>query len=148
MIKPILLLSAFYSVNALSQVTVLEPLSFGTIVVVENTPSSSVTLLPSGTSSGTNIHIMRNGYPAELLFEGFGARVQINITDSGVHQPLTRINGGTAFTLDNIIYANSIVTNAYGMATLKIGGQLSASGDGQLYLDDNYSTTVEITIAY
>jgi|TARA_B100001059_G_C17831069_1_gene584727 hypothetical protein len=147
-LKLILLLSVFFSAKVLAQVTVLEPLNFGTIVVVKNTPSSSITLLPSGTSSTTNIHLMHSGNPAELLFEGYGARVQLNISDTGVYPSLSRVNGGNAFILNNVIYASSVTTNAYGMGVLKVGGQLSTSGNGQPYIDDNYSTTIELTISY
>lgn len=148
MFRSILLLSAFFSTTLFAQVTVLEPLNFGTIVVVKNIPGSSITLLPNGTSSATNIHLMQSGHPAELLIEGYGARVQLNISDMGVYSPLERVNGRNKFTLNNIIYAPSIITNAYGMGILKVGGQLSTSGNGQPYLDDSYSTTIELTISY
>lgn len=143
------LLSFLFSSNTFSQVTVIEPLNFGTIVVVKNTASSSITLFPNGASTSNNIHFIERGHPAELLLEGFGARVQVNISDTGSQPSLRRVNSGNVFTLTNLIYPNStITTNSYGMATLKIGGQLNASGNGQSYLDDQYSTTVEITIAY
>ncbi|MBG9997762.1 MULTISPECIES: DUF4402 domain-containing protein [Pseudoalteromonas] len=144
----ILIFSALFCTSAYSQITMIEPLDFGTIVVVKNEPGSSITVQKNGSSSGVNVHIIKRGAPAELLFENFGARVQIYITDSGNYQKLSRINGGTQFTLDSLIYTNSITTNAYGMAVLAIGGKLVLSGDGESYLDDRYSTTIDITISY
>lgn len=149
MIKPILLLSACYSANALSQITVNESLNFGTIVIAKNTPGSSITLFPNGSSTGNNIYRMKNGHPAELLFEGYGAGVQINITDIGYQPSLKRVNGGNEFILTRLIYSNSVITtNSRGTAILRIGGELSVSGNGQPYLDDSYSTLVELVISY
>ena len=147
--RHILFACIFYCANSLAQVTVLEPLNFGTIVIPDNTSIRSITLLPNGGSTSNSIYLMQSGHPAELLLEGLGAGVQISFSDAGVFTALSRVNGGNAFTLSNISYSNTVVTtNAYGMATVKIGGQLNTSGNAQPYLDDRYSTTIEITIAY
>lgn len=132
-----------------AQVSVIEPLSFGAIVVVKNTPDTAVTLFPNGSTTSKNIHIMQVGQPAELLFEGFAPRIQITVNDFASPIQLRRVNGGNEFTLSNLTFLPATVTtNAYGMATVKIGGQLATSGNGLPYLDDSYSAIVEVTIDY
>lgn len=149
MTKYILSLSLAINSCAFADVSVIEPLNFGTIVIVENTSDTSLTVFPNGSVTSRNIHIMQGGHPAELLFEGYGPGVQINISDVGGQPSLRRVNGGNEFTISNLIFSRTTVTtNAYGMATVKIGAQLKTSGNGLNYLDDSYSSTVEITIAY
>jgi len=132
-----------------AQVSVMEPLSFGTIVVVKNTLDTAVTLSPNGSSISKNIHIMQRGQPAELLFEGFAPRIQITVNDFSSPTQFRRVNGGNEFTLSNLTFSPAIVTtNSYGMAIVKIGGQLTTSGNGLPYLDGNYSAIVEVTIDY
>ncbi|MFT7356138.1 MAG: hypothetical protein ACI92T_003190 [Pseudoalteromonas distincta] len=131
------------------QVSVIEPLSFGTIVVVKNAPDTSVTLSPNGSITSKNIHIMQVGQPAELLFEGLAPRIQITVNDFASPTQFRRVNGGNEFTLSNLTFLPATVTtNAYGMATVKIGGQLTTSGNGLPYLDGSYSAIVEVTIDY
>ncbi|GAB0110333.1 hypothetical protein [Pseudoalteromonas distincta] len=149
MSKYFFLFFLIFSNYTLADISVIDALNFGTIVIVKNTPDTSMTLFPNGATTTRNIHVMQVGQPAELLFEGYGPGVQINVSDTGTQQPMRRVNGGNEFTINNLIFSRTtITTNAYGMATLKIGAQLKTSGNGLNYLDDSYSTTAEITIAY
>ena len=149
MIKLFLILCLCLIGKAYAQVSVIEPLSFGTIVVVKNAPDTSVTLSPNGSITSKNIHIMQVGQPAELLFEGLAPRIQITVNDFASPTQFRRVNGGNEFILSNLTFLPATVTtNAYGMATVKIGGQLTTSGNGLPYLDGNYSALVEVTIDY
>ncbi len=149
MIKLFLILCLCLIGKAYAQVSVIEPLNFGTIVVIKNMPDTAVTIFPNGSTTSKNIHIMQRGQPAELLFEGYAPRIQITVSDFATPTQFRRVNGGNEFILSNLTFLPStVVTNAYGMATVKIGGQLNTSGNGLPYLDGSYSATVEVTIAY
>lgn len=141
--------SIVFSFSAVSQVSVLQPLNFGTIVVAKNERVSTLELLPNGRSSSTNdIHMIEAGEAAEILIENFPPRIQLTISDAVINTPLTRSSGGISLTLNKLIYRNDIVTNGLGVAELNIGGQISTSGSGGNYSDEEFKSVIQITIEY
>lgn len=143
------ILAASLTFSSCAQVTLLEQLSFGKIVISDNQSISSITLLPSNTNTLTNkIYLLEKGHAAELLLEGYPARIQVNVSDFVSDQPLNNIFGGASLILNQLIYNATITTDTTGTALLRVGGQLSTSGDGNTYKDGIFDTTIEVTLNY
>lgn len=135
--------------SAHARITQLEPLNFGKLVVQKNNRVSSITILPSNTSSSTNdIYIFEKGHSAEFALEGFPARAQLTVSDFVSNQIVDNVFGGATFVLNRLIYQNTITTDSFGSALLNVGGQLSTSGDNSTYYDGYYDATVEITVNF
>jgi len=66
----LLILAAFLTTDLYAQVTPLEQLNFGKIVIIDNQSVSSMTLLPSNINTLTNkIYLLEKGHAAELLLK-------------------------------------------------------------------------------
>ncbi|WP_405128076.1 DUF4402 domain-containing protein [Pseudoalteromonas sp. PB2-1] len=146
-----LLSALLLSAGSVAQQTIteLEPLSFGLLAITDNSSVSSVTVLPSNTSASSNsIYVVKQGRAAELLFEGYGARIQVTISDNVNNQPLSNLHNNQRFYLNRLIYNPTLVTDSYGSAVLKVGGQISTSGDGSTYNDGYYDATVSLTVDF
>jgi len=149
MLKYLVSLSFLLVTTAQARVTQLESLDFGKVVIQKNDRVSSITLLPSNTTTTTNdIYMFAKGHSAELAFEEYPAHIQLTISDFVNDEIVDNVYGGADFILNQLLYQNIITTDSYGSALLNIGGQLSTSGDSGSYYDGYYDATVEITINY
>lgn len=147
--KYIYTIALLLSPQLCAQITILEQLSFGKLVISNNHIVSSLTLQTSNTSNFTNnITLFEKGHVGQLLLEGFPARVQINVSDFVSDQPMSNIFGGPPLVLNRLIYNSPVFTNSLGTALLRVGGRISTTGDGRSYNDGNYNTTVEVEISF
>lgn len=147
--KKLYITALLFMPQVYAQVTMLEQLNFGKLVISSNQTASSLTLLPSNTNSFTNhITLLEKGHVGQLLLEGFPARIQINVSDLVSEQSLNNTFGGPPLVLNRLIYNSPVLTNSLGTALLRVGGQISTTGDGRSYNDGNYNTTVEVEISF
>jgi hypothetical protein len=143
----------FYSDKVSAGNTLLEPLNFGTIVVINNDSVGKITIALDGkiTLEGP-ISIITPGHPAQFRFSNLPSYTQLNVT-ANVLSATTTIAAGTSeqFTLSNMVTLPSVTTNALGTVLVLVGGTLETSGvgvgDGG-YLDTTYSATYEVTVDF
>lgn len=127
----------------------LEPLSFGTIVVARNDRISSVKMPTNGAMSSTNdIHIMDRGHPARLYIEDLPANTLINFSSSSLNVKLTRVEPAPPFTLTQLLFKPAKQSNVYGEIELVIGAIIQTSGTGDVYTDGDYQGTVSIELSF
>lgn len=123
-----------------ADVTLIRPLDFGKIAVLDNSTVKTFTMdrfgqvdAPLGTvvlSPGSQGIVEITGYPPGL---------ELNIVAS-IIQPISSVPVGTGetFTLTNIDIANAIQIPFSGVAQLSFGGTLSTSGSGSV----NFTNTL------
>ncbi|MFT6206149.1 MAG: hypothetical protein ACJA0T_000046 [Colwellia sp.] len=133
--------------------TLLEPLSFGTIVVINNDSVGSITIEPDGdiTLTGPTL-ILNPGQPALVRFSNLSPYTKLNITANVVQATTSLVNGvSEQFTLSNITTLPSVTTDALGTAIVSVGGTIETSGIGVGagdYLDTTYTATFRVTINF
>ncbi|MGS0682977.1 DUF4402 domain-containing protein [Shewanella sp. 125m-7] len=148
--KPILFFilgMVIFDVNA--DVYFEQPLSFGTIVIRDNSIQSSVTVPTYGhsTSSG-QLLIISPGKAAEMVITDYPPYVELSITPM-LPVTTTVASGDTEqFTLSEIYIEQNIRTDSAGVASAKMGGKLSTSGNGKHYLNTSYRAVFYIDISY
>ncbi|MBQ4831899.1 DUF4402 domain-containing protein [Pseudoalteromonas sp. MMG010] len=139
-----------FSCELSSQITVLQQLNFGTIVVAKNERVSSLELLPNGRSNITNdIHIVEAGEPAEILLDGLLPHQALSISHTASNTSLTRVSASTPFfILNELVYNTDIVTNGHGTAVFNVGGKINTLGNGSHYTDETFSAQFQLIIEY
>lgn len=144
--QALITITSLFSTQSITQ---LEPLRIGALIVADNQRESTATILPTGSIFSTNdIYILERGQPAELLFEGYGARVQLNISDFTVDEKLINSYISEYFIIKKLIYNKVIFTDYHGTALLKVGAQIATTGDNKDYKDTIYDTSISLTIDF
>lgn len=124
-----------------------EPLAFGTFVVPSNAAVSTLTVPLSGSISTTgSIIALTQGTPGRYRVGGLpgSAIVDIDVTAAplfGASVPLSQFFQIAAFD-----HPPTIITNAAGTATFRLGATLSTSGSGVPYTESTYTGTIDITV--
>lgn len=133
--------------------TILSPLDFGTIVVMNNDSIGQVTIEIDGDIiiSGP-ISVLTPGQPAQIRFSNLTAYTLLNIS-SNIVTATTTIPSGTSeqFTLTNIDTPTTVTTDQLGTAIVEVGGTIQTSGVGigaGEYLDTTYSASFEVIINF
>lgn len=126
-----------------------EPLSFGTIIIRDNTIPGSVTVPAYGhPSSSGGVLILKPGSPAELIFNDYPPYMELTVTPM-LPVETSVVTGDTEqFTLGNIDLPKSIITDSKGVAKVKMGGTLETSGAGGNYLNTDYKAVFYLDINY
>ncbi|MCL1145569.1 DUF4402 domain-containing protein [Shewanella sp. 10N.261.52.F9] len=126
-----------------------QPLSFGTIVIRDNSIQSSVIVPTFGhsTSSG-QLLIIKPGEAAEMVITDYPPYVDLSITP--MLPVITTVASGDTeqFTLSEIYIEQSIRTDSAGMAIAQMGGKLMTSGNGKHYLNTSYQAVFYLDISY
>ncbi|WP_299804435.1 DUF4402 domain-containing protein [uncultured Shewanella sp.] len=126
-----------------------QPLSFGTIVIRDNSIQSSVMVPTYGhsTSSG-QLLIISPGKAAEMVITDYPPYVELSITPM-LPVTTTVASGDTEqFTLSEIYIEQNIRTDGAGVASAKMGGKLTTSGNGKHYLNTSYQAVFYLDISY
>ena len=126
----------------------IDPLNFGIIVIPDNSKPHTLVLSANNTSRSDSLHIIQTGNPAKLLFENLPARKQVFFSDNAAATRLTSPYTGNYFTIDTLLYRNSVFTDEVGAVLLSVGAQISTSGNAMSYNDGAYSGLIEVTLSY
>ncbi|MBF0472060.1 MAG: DUF4402 domain-containing protein [Gammaproteobacteria bacterium] len=147
-------------VSAAETITEVNRLSFGKIVVLDNSEVSTVTIYADGRqpkSSGDIVILDEGTHAIYQLFDFPPLQVvSIRVTGGIMY---TGVLGGSKgnFTLSDFTLPGTVGgeinpptarTDANGDLTLLIGATFSTSGDGRTYYDGDYSATVDILVTY
>ncbi|RGP39473.1 DUF4402 domain-containing protein [Colwellia ponticola] len=141
-----------FSLHA-EKVTLIKPLSFGTIVLKDNSASHQYTITFAG-----NVHVdpafilITPGHPAEFLISEFTPHTLLNLNVFTVDNN-TQIAGeshptSSQFTINNHhTAASTVTTNALGEASVFVGATLTSSGTG-FYVDTTYYNQLILMVDY
>ncbi|WOT05605.1 DUF4402 domain-containing protein [Shewanella youngdeokensis] len=126
-----------------------EPLSFGSIIITDNSTVGSITVPAYGnTVTSGGVMVLTPGNPAELVFTDYIPYSTLTVTP--MLPVTTSITSGITeqFTLDQIDIPSRIRTDSAGMARVKMGGRLTTSGNGGRYINTAYKAVFHIDISY
>lgn len=135
------------------KVTLIKPLSFGTIVLKDNSASYQYTITFAG-----DVHVdpafilITPGNPAEFFISEFTPHTLVNINVFTVDNN-TQIAGeshptSSQFTINNHHTAlSTVTTNALGEASVFVGATLTSSGTG-FYVDSTYFNQLILMVDY
>ena len=146
------LLMLLLAVPASATVTLIEPLSFGTIAVLDNSVASDITISQTSQTFIVNhIRAIEPGNAAEFVLTDLPGNVEVFTTAT-----VTQMTTGTIdptppteqFTLVSVDTAPSVTTDGTGYASIKVGGTLRTSGNGGHYFDVRYRAALLLTFNY
>jgi hypothetical protein len=149
--KFLLLLILLTAHSSQADITTVEPLSFGTIVVQGNSSVSEISIDTKNKLTKTNyIRILNLGQRGEYFLSDFPAFTQLftsaNITSS---ETASSVGSSQQFTLSALTTAPSVTTDGDGTATIFVGGTLQTSGSGiGQYFDTGYTVSFELTVDF
>lgn len=126
----------------------VRPLSFGTLVIRDNSTVNSVTVPLTGSVGTTgDILVLAPGAPGRFTVSGLpgGAALDLMINAEPLFGSQSQ-SGETFFRINQFFIPSPITTDASGTATFDLGAQLDTSGNGNLYGEDSYSGSVTITV--
>lgn len=149
-----LLLTYFITLSAYAEkVTLIKPLSFGTIVLKDNNASHQYTISFAGDVVVDPAFILITaGHPAEFFISEFTPHTLLNI-NFFVADTTTQFAGeshptSSQFTIDNHHSAvPTVTTNALGEASVFVGATLTSSGSG-FYVDSTYFNQLVLMVDY
>ncbi len=134
-----------YTLAAKADITLVQKLRFGEVVITNNNNQHSITINTDGSFShaGSIINI-NDPQPGIYQIEDLvpNSIIQITATQS---QPLSA--GGNFFTLKDfqIVHSNS---DASGLANITLGATAQTSGNSASYDSRTYNGTIQIQINY
>lgn len=129
----------------------ISPLSFGSIVITDNTTQEKVVLNYSGNvgySSG--IYAVTPPNAAEFLLTNYPSNQQVFISARSTQaRSNSDIYSADQFTLTNVDVPSVLTTDNSGSAALFVGGTLETSGSGvNSYLNTQYRISYQISVNY
>lgn len=140
-----------HSVSLLAEVVNIRPLSFGRIVISDNSTIGEYTIDYLGNITATNhFRIIEAGSPAEFLLFNYPANAQVFITPSVIQASTSSTPFSTGqFTLVNLTSPGSIFIRTDGTAEVGVGGTLRTSGSGSMnYSDADYTINLQISFDF
>lgn len=145
----LLLISSLPRLAFSNDIQLEEPLNFGHIAIKDNNSVQTLRITSSGTMTKTEgLIVVEPGQAGRYLLYGFPSNTLLNIQVDPT--PVTStFDSGTpqaTFTLLPQLDTNLYTTNGLGEVILPLGGELTTSGDGQLYLDGEYRATYTLII--
>lgn len=133
-------------------ITVVRPLSLGTIAILDNSSPSDITIRLNGTTRTTNsIGLLVPGNPAEFLLTNFLPFRTLSITPIilGSETNSNAPEGSAKFTVIDLITEPRVVTDALGNASVFMGATFRTSGNpAEDYFDTDYTARVQLSIDY
>jgi hypothetical protein len=139
-----------YSSISYATVTPINELSFGTIVVRDNSSVGQISISSNNQISFTNeLRVLDFGGRGEYFISDYPAFTQVFIaatilaSDTSSPAPSSQ-----QFTLSSLTTEPSVTTNASGEATFFVGGVLETSGVNGFYYDTDYSVVYQITVNF
>lgn len=142
------LLSCSY---AQAQVREIQPMSFGSVVILDNSSVQSISIDELGNISySSGIRIVQPGNPGIIEGLGYPANAQLFVT-ANVAQGNTNstVYSPEQFVLSTLHTATSVITESDGSFQLVVGGTLQTSGSGSRnFADTDYSATLTITVNF
>jgi len=147
----LLFVMVFINSNAFATITEVDDLSFGAIVVLDNTITSEITVDLQGRVTFTNhIRLIDLGHPAHFVLSNYTPYTQLFTSASVVTAETTSNNASSQqFTLINVTTSPTVTTSVAGIAEVFIGGTLQTSGSGtNQYYDQKYTAMILLTVNY
>lgn len=149
---PFIILSLSFSALA-ERITIVKNLSFGSVVLKDNSVSHSYSISFAGDVNIDPAYIVITpGSPAELFISEFTPHTLLNVSilvpDTGTQFAGASNPASSQFTIDNHhVAASTITTNALGEAEVSVGATLSSSGSG-FYIDATYFNQFTLVVNY
>jgi hypothetical protein len=133
-----------------SEITELQALSFGTVVVISNTSPESFTIQKNGfINNSAGLRTMNNHQPAIFEVTDLNPNSFYNTTID-ISTPSFTPQGGSAetFTLSISDFDSRVQANAQGVLQIRVGGTITTSGNGILNFEStNFQTQYNITVS-
>lgn len=124
----------------------MEPLAFGTFVVPSNAAVSTLTVPLNGSVSTTgSIIALTQGRPGRYRVGGLPGNVIVDIDVTAAPLFGAALPASQFFQITAFDHPPTVITNAGGTATFRLGATLSTSGSGVPYTDSTYAGTIDIT---
>ncbi|WP_157822439.1 hypothetical protein [Psychromonas sp. Urea-02u-13] len=151
-LSAIVFLFCVFSKSLFAGVLAVNELSFGTVVVTDNSVVSTVSIdLLSGNTFVTNkMLVLVPGQLGEFLLYGLPPYTSVNLS-ANVITPQTTSGGvpSEQFTLGNLTVEPSLTIDENGEGIFFVGGTLSTSGNGNNnYADLEFTVRHNIVISY
>lgn len=133
-------------------ITVIRPLSLGTVVILNNSSQGEVRVRLDGRMVNTSsIGVLVPGHPAEFLLTTFPGLTRLSITpiimlsETSSNAPAN----SAQFTVTHLETPASVLTNSDGTANVLMGATFRTSGNvAEEYYDTDYSVQVQLSIDY
>ncbi|CAH9066145.1 hypothetical protein PSECIP111951_03511 [Pseudoalteromonas holothuriae] len=136
----------FGSISTFAQV--IEPLDFGTLVIVQNNQESSISVFHDGRVVTSGLYTHTRGHPALLIVDSLQPNSRVYISDNVSQVRLNNNFDNQHFIVEKLLYRQSHITDQHGELELSIGAMLKTSANGRPYYDGQYSCVLEISVDY
>mgnify|MGYP000527742782 CR=1 FL=1 len=134
-----------FSHRAIADVITLQGLHFGEFVITDNNSVHGITVNIDGSVSHSGAVIEINApRPGIYQIDGLPPNNVINVI---VSQDQPMVGNSNSFNLTNFQESHTN-SNAGGITDITIGATAETSGNGQPYVDQNYSGQVRIQISF
>jgi hypothetical protein len=134
-----------------AEITTIQSLNFGTIVVTNNNFQSSVIIDPVGNVQIIGgIAVIESGNHAVYQLSDLPPNTVITPNIQVINsQMIANISSEETFRLTLLPNQNTLISDSNGSATLTLGGRIDSSGNGSIrFSDTDYESTIQITINY
>ncbi|MCU4677440.1 DUF4402 domain-containing protein [Catenovulum sp. 2E275] len=149
--KHLILLFVLIPSVCMSQIEMIQPLSFGTIVVGKNNEVSYIEVSPLGVTQAHNhIWLIEEGQNAEFLVTNLPPYREINV-QIDILTPTAKSNfhDTEQFVVDSVAaFPSPITADSVGQAKIYVGAVLKTTGNNQTYLNTEYMANFRITLNY
>lgn len=133
--------------GAAQTVQEMDALAFGTFVVPSNAAVSTLTVPLNGSVSTTgSIIALTQGTPGRYRVGGLPGNAIVDIDVNAAPLFATGVPPSQFFLITAFDHPPTIITNAAGTATFRLGATLSTSGSGLPYTESTYTGTIDITV--
>lgn len=137
------------SINA--EVTIIQSLNFGKIVMTNNNFQASMIIDPVGNVQIIGgIAVLERGNHAVYELSNLPANTVLSPNVQVINsQMIANISSEETFRLTLLPNQNTLITDSTGSATLTVGGRIDSSGSGSIrFSDTDYESAIQITINY
>lgn len=123
-------------------------LSFGKVVLTDNSSSHRIILLSSGGFTADPQYIFfSEPRLANVTVDGYPPSTPLTVSVGTTN--LNKSGGGSAFFFTSDVFTNPaiIVTDSFGSATFDVGATLSSNGSGSNFVNNNYQGNYTVTVS-
>jgi len=123
------------------------PLTFGKIVITDNSVTRRIELLPGGGYTADPQYIFfTDPQMANITVDGFAPSTVLNVSITSPN--LNRPSGGPAFFSISDVFTNPAIieTDSSGSATFDVGATLSSNGNGAGFTNNKYEGDYAVTV--
>lgn len=123
-------------------------MDFGRIALTTYSQVGTLVVHPDGSYTATpEILVLDPPSAARFDATGFPANTAATLSVTDADATLGGGGAGQAFTIRDFVSAPGVLsTNGAGNMTFDLGATLRSAGDGQVYPDGSYSTTITLTL--